>query len=91
MTPLANTLLQQQLQYFGNVARDFNHPGRYLVFKQNGWEMVDQGLRRQGRPRADWGQEIMKHVMTINNDFVPAIVDRNNWRKIVNDYCRNLK
>ena len=89
MIPLANTLLKHQLQYFGNVARNFNHPGRKMVFKLGQWELCDPGLRRVGRPRANWANEIMKHVNEISHDFSSAVVDRNHWRKIVNDYCNN--
>ena len=52
--------------------------------------MVGPGLRRRGRPRANWAHEIMNHVKRINNDIVLAIIDRNHWRKIVIDYCDNL-
>ena len=90
MAPLANTLLNQQLQYFDNVAREFTHPRRGLVFKHNGWALVGPGLRKQGRPRADLAQQIMNHVRAVSNDFVPAIIDRKHWRNIVIDYCDKL-
>ena len=78
------------MQYFGNVARNFDHPGRQLIFKRGQWELNDPGLRRVGRPRANWANEIMKHVNVMTYDLNTAVVDRNYWRKIVNDYCNNF-
>ena len=48
-------------------------------------------LRRRGRPRLNWCQEVYKHAVVINGGSVDIGVVMMNevvWRKLVRNYCR---
>ena len=62
MTTLTSKLLQHQMIYFGNIARNPDHPARVL-FLENDELALKTIERRVGRPKLNWCSEIMKHMV----------------------------
>ena len=77
--PLHQQLLQQQLQFYGRLMHNGEHPIHTIL----------QGRvvkRRPGRPHLSWKQEIDKHIQNMHlgdDDWQHP----GHWRKIVRQYC----
>ena len=82
------TLLKMQLQYMGRIARNNEHPGRELIFKKGEMQCVEmQGQRRRGRPRLNWGRELMNHINIFSANVSDDISDPTRWNSLCNKYC----
>ena len=77
--PLHLQLLRQQLQYYGTITRNAQHPTHTILRNK----IVK---RRIGRPHLSWDVEIAKHIqnMHVDNDCVQH---PGHWRKVVKQYC----
>ena len=82
-------LLQHQMIYFGNVVRNADHPVRAAIFT-DGTMDLQTIHRRVGRPRLNWSEEIMKHVMKANDLYASVILSKTEWRNTVIKYCKNV-
>ena len=83
--PLSRMLLQQQLIYFGKLAR--NPTGDVLrdaVFKPYSYSLCETpGRRRKGRPRKCWGQELYNISLRVESNMWDATT----WKTAVQKYC----
>ena len=78
--PLQNMLLRQQLQYYGGLLRNTRHPRHHLLHER----VLD---RRRGRPVLSWVKELNKHAAQFSDNVYSDCLNRNQWRKLVNEYC----
>ena len=94
VSPLANTLLEHQLNYFGYLFRQRDdHICRKLIFQSTSSELVQMKFKRKrGRPRMNWAEELKKHALTLadgEQNFQELAMHKNNWKNAVHKYCRN--
>ena len=89
---LSAMLLEQQLHFFGKLARrPADCPVRQLVFDGGFAQKVPRYARRRGRPKLEWVQEIFKVVYNIcpNQDVFSAHVSNEaSWRELIRKHCR---
>ena len=90
---LSTTLLERQLNYFGNIYRKANeHICRKLIFKNSSSQLIDAPvLRRRGRPRAQWGAELRKICLNIlGNEMMleQCLQNKEKWKTEVRKFCR---
>ena len=66
---LSLLLLEQQLLYFGKIARSAdNSIIRRMIFKENSLEpSKNHILRRRGRPRLSWISEVHGHALAVTS------------------------
>ena len=91
-TRLTTMLLEQQLGFFGKLARrPTGCPVRRLVFESDLSRKVPSFDRRRGRPNLEWcsimhnfAGEMFESV----RDFRACVVDAAAWRTHVRQYCR---
>eukprot|EP00973_Karenia_brevis_P030533 4211103-Karenia_brevis.AAC.1 len=92
--PISNLILEQQLLYFGKLARDFESVPRKMVFQSHSYDLVEFGSKRKrGRPRLQWHEEVYKHAVKLNgnsSNFANIVMNESMWREMVRDYCRNM-
>ena len=89
---LSSLLLEQQLGFFGVLARrPVLCPVRQFVFEHD-LSMARPGLkRRPGRPRAEWTNEMFKvvhHLFASEAAFRACVMNPPEWRERVRLYCR---
>ena len=59
--PLSSMLLERQLILYGKIARlPDDHPTRVSIFQPGSFPPASNGIRRRGRPRYEWGNELAK-------------------------------
>ena len=75
--------------YVGNVVRNVDHPLRKMLLTDGATD-VRRTNRRVGRPRLDWKDEIMKHVVKSTDLYATVILNKMHWRKVVIKYCKNI-
>ena len=80
--PLSTLLLRQQLQFYGRIYRNDNHPRHDLLT-----EKINH--RRAGRPLFSWVRELQKHIQDMQAPS-SAIENPFHWRKAVDEYCYNI-
>ena len=73
------------MMYIGTVARNTNHPVRPILFEHGTMKLISMD-KRVGRPRLNWGNEIMDHVVKATSCYETVIGNKNHWRKVVRDY-----
>ena len=91
-TRLTALLLEQQLGFFGKLARrPASCPVRQLVFEADLGMKLPTFERRRGRPRSEWcsirhnfAWEMFESV----SEFRACVVDATAWRTYVRQYCR---
>jgi hypothetical protein len=85
--PLSATLLQRQLCYFGKIARlPPTSSLRGFVFEPDSLRLVDVGKRKRGRPRLEWGRELLKEAQKLCGSEVALntrISDPVSWKTFV--------
>ena len=92
---LSSLLLEQQLVYFGKVARSSDTSViRGLVFQPHSYELSQQQIhRRRGRPRLTWSNEVYKHAVSVSQladaNLENIIEDALLWKSWIRKYCRN--
>ncbi len=91
---LSNLLLEQQLLYFGKIARMPNDaPIRQLIFENDSIRLKrNLGRRRRGRPRLSWSHEVYRHLgLAVGdiNDIQYCIYNIEEWRGKIRLYCRS--
>ena len=63
---LSSELLKQQLQTFGSTAIRWNDPLRESIFVRGTITLIEtQGVRRQGRPRHTWADQIKREAVKL--------------------------
>ena len=91
-TPLSRILLEQQLGYFGRLARrPATCPARQLVFNQDLGLKAPDFERRRGRPNAEWASHVYKIAQSIfetEETFYACLIDGKAWREAIRSHCR---
>jgi len=91
-TPLSRLLLEQQLGYFGKLARrPATCPARQLVFDEDLSLKSADSVKRRGRPRLEWASEVYKTARSLfenETTFHECILDSAAWRIAIREYCR---
>ena len=95
--PLSSLLLQQQLLYFGNLARRPNDVMRNSVFQPSSIQIRSlPGPRPRGRPRTTWATAVYETSLNIAGgqqalEAAWANTDdaKNNWQAMVAEHCRH--
>ena len=82
---LTDILLQQQLNFFGHIARRAaTCPIRQLVFADGGLTIKDEALKRKrGRPRQTWATEIYRVALEMTGSvqcLEEAILNKSAWK-----------
>ena len=94
MSPLSSRVIEQQLLYFGNLARNADSPARPFVFEPGSIQLKKfEGKRRKGRPRLQWNEEVYKYaeIMSRSIDKLCILIaDLVCWREQVRLYCRTI-
>ena len=80
MATLTSKLLQHQMVDVGTILRNPNHPAHVTLFKNGTMEPMTID-RRRGRPRLNWCNEVMKHVVKSSVFYEAAIVNKNDGAK----------
>ena len=91
---LSELLLQQQLNFFGRVARRSSLcPVRRLIFANDGLTLQDAASKRiRGRPRQTWPSEIFRRGVAMAGPiaaFESLIVNEQAWKEAVRLHCRS--
>ena len=91
---LTNLLLQQQLNFFGQLARRSDScPVRQLVFASGGLTLKDETLKRkQGRPKQTWASEIYRIASQMSGSqrqLESTIANEQAWKEAVRSHCRS--
>ena len=87
--PLGASLLQQQLLYYGRIARaPMDDPLRKLTFHPQTTVPVNMVyVRRIGRPRNEWTTMLRKECNKISTHSNQLIRSFPEWAKAVHDHC----
>ena len=89
---LSAMLLQQQLNYFGKLARrPHSCKIRSMVFKEDLSMQVLEAPRRRGRPRLEWTNEIFKVVGKMfesHASFSACVSNAMQWRSCIRTFSR---
>ena len=89
---LSQLLLEQQLNFFGKLARwPPSCPVRQLVFDDGLAQRLVQYQRRRGRPKLEWANEIFKVVKAMfpsQELFVESVLCETSWRDCIRKHCR---
>ena len=86
MPTVSNLRLRQQLLYFGKIARNYNHPARRIICKEETMEIKRIENKRRGRPNLSWTVEVSRHAQLVKGD----ILQSKEWHKAIIAYCSNL-
>ena len=85
-------LLEQQLNFFGKLARRPMHcPVRRLVFEPDLSMKMPTFDRRRGRPKLEWSHKLHKiadEMFESAANFRACVADATAWRAYVRKYCR---
>ena len=76
--PLLKTIMHRKLNWFGHVSRHDN----LCKTKMQGYV---EGTRKQGRPKSQWIDNIVKWTKRDVNDLIQDVHKRYGWRKRVDD------
>ena len=91
-TRLTSLMLEQQLAYFGKLARrPTSCPVRSLVFQPDLATTMATFSRRRGRPRFEWASEMHKRALEMFesvNAFHACVSDERAWRAHIRTSCR---
>ena len=96
--PFSQLLLQQQLQYFGDIARrPTGHVLRDMIFQAHDTKLVQvPGPRRKGRPRNTWAAKLYSEAVKVAGDeqhlrslLADTTSARKAWQKAVSSFCSN--
>ena len=90
---LSLLLLEQQLRYFGKIARlPDDNPLRQITFQPSSLMIaIQHGSRRRGRPRTTWIEEVNKHAILAagsRDHLYQYILDTTCWTQCIRQYCR---
>ena len=75
--PLLQTIRRRKLKWFGHVSR---HDGLCNTIMQGAVE----GIRKQGRPKMNWMDNIVKWTKKDMNILIKDVHERDDWRNYVN-------
>jgi len=89
---LSQLLLEQQLNFFGKLARRPPLcPVRQLVFNNGLAQAPRQYERRRGRPKLEWANEIFRIVSEMfpsQDIFAECVLNATSWREAIRKHCR---
>ena len=89
---LSQLLLEQQLHFFGKLARrPQSCPVRQLVFDNGLAQRRPQYKRRRGRPKLEWSNELFRVVGEMFGSeeiFAEHVLNATSWRQAIRKHCR---
>ena len=89
---LSQLLLEQQLNFFGKLARRPPPcPVRQLIFDNGLAQRPVPYQRRRGRPKLEWANEIFKVVSEMFSSadiFAECVLNATSWRDAIRKHCR---
>ena len=94
--PLSATLLEQQLLYYGDIARKpADNVLRKILFQPQSLHLHrPPGRRRRGRPRDNWANKVHGAVLEIAGsveNLGAFVYNKHAWRMAVRRYACSLK
>ena len=91
---LSSMVLEQQLGYFGKLARRPSSCGvRGIIFQDDLSLKTFSVARRRGRPRLEWGNELFKVVrpwFETHTDYCACISNEKAWRTQTRRFCKAM-